>query len=155
MFLFCLLQQREEAAAAEQLLQLQAGSHGDALEPSVLMTSGPVRSPPTVADGKQRNLMGYETKSGDMSPEKVANGASFCKRLQEPCSRPSSLCSPSFTGEAGESGDPGEAVRDGMKNAELAEKKWREYLKEQESPMADFFAGQARTCVSKAHGSFV
>lgn len=65
------------------------------------------------------------------------------------------MCSPSFTGEAGESGEAGEAVKDGMKNAELAEKKWREYLKEQESPMADFFAGQARICGSKAHVSFV
>lgn len=47
-------------------------------------------------------------------------------------------------GENRESSEPGKAVGCDGGDVERAEKKWREYIRDQASPMADFFAGQVR-----------
>ena len=54
------------------------------------------------------------------------------------------MCSAGIPTEDNEASEPGEAVGGDAGDAERAEKKWREYIRDQASPMADFFAGQVR-----------
>ncbi|CDI75029.1 hypothetical protein EPH_0038090 [Eimeria praecox] len=106
--------EREEAAAAEQLLQLQAVSPVADLEPWVLTSFNSLRIPVSVDDDQQ-------TQNHKKHMQAQLAGIST---------------------EDHESSEFGKAAEGDVGDVERAEKKWREYIKDQASPMADFFAGQ-------------
>ncbi|CDJ31167.1 elongator complex protein 3, putative [Eimeria mitis] len=106
--------EREEAAAAEQLLQLQAISPVADVEPWVMTSFGSLHIPLAVDNDQPTQHHKNQTRA---------------QRTDTPT-------------EDNESSDPGKAVGGDAGDAERAEKKWREYIGDQASPMADFFAGQ-------------
>ena len=156
-----LLQQREEAAAAAQLLQLQAEAlvtdsafeFNGTLPVSVTATDGQKQqqqehAPAVPADASCATAVaaGWEQASRALYPtvtelERGPGGGFMCQWM-----RPlSDADSASLLLEDVESGNEDEEDSAELGSHELAEKKWKAYLKEQASPMADFFAGQARS----------
>ncbi|CDJ53238.1 elongator complex protein 3, putative [Eimeria brunetti] len=122
--------EREEAAAAEQLLQLQAILPVSDEEPSALTSLGPLRIPGTADDDRQEQR--------HMKPiQAQLAGAPI---------------------EGNESSEPDKAVGGDGGDVERAEKTWREYIRDQASPMADFFAGQLCSeiqCAGCRHSLFI
>ncbi|XP_026189869.1 uncharacterized protein LOC34618229 [Cyclospora cayetanensis] len=140
--------EREEAAA-EQLLQLQAEVSFSALRSCSPSVSDSPLAPFEDKDNQQQEQL--PPTGSSVSATAASSLSSLICPLQSSLSGPPVVQAlkglPSVGSQLETSGDKGtgelaERSNNDEGGLDLAEKKWKEYLEDQASPMSDFFAGQ-------------
>ncbi|OEH78803.1 elongator complex protein [Cyclospora cayetanensis] len=142
--------EREEAAA-EQLLQLQAEVSFSALRSCSPSVSDSPLAPFEDKDNQQQEQL--PPTGSSVSATAASSLSSLICPLQSSLSGPPVVQAlkglPSVGSQLETSGDKGtgelaERSNNDEGGLDLAEKKWKEYLEDQASPMSDFFAGQIK-----------